>query len=63
MTAGELVVQIQEVMHRHGALIPLYVVDPETGQRFDVQVTTGIGAAPEGVYVALVAVVPTQVGR
>jgi hypothetical protein len=63
VTAGELVVAIQEVMHRHGALIPLYVVDPETGQRFDVQVTTGIGAAPEGVYVALVAVVPTQAGR
>ena len=60
MTAGELVVAIQEVMHRHGALIPLYVVDPETGQRSDVQVTTGIGAAPEGVYVALVVSSPVS---
>jgi hypothetical protein len=62
--AGEVVAQIQKVMDRgHGDLILLYVVDPETGQRYDVQVETGIDAAPAGVYVALVAVAPTPVGR
>ena len=56
MTSGELVAQIAAVNTRHGAELPLYWVDPVTGQRYDVEVRTRPGTEQEGVYIALVPV-------
>jgi hypothetical protein len=61
MTSGELVAQVQAVNTRHGGELPLYWIDPVTGQRYDIEVRTRPGSDTEGVYITLVPVLPVGV--